>query len=140
MMKKRTKIPLVAGVLAAVALAATAAFSLTNVSTRTGDYDGRDTGDVLIGDSVRVQPAHFGGRTERGGPGPEPRRTSCAALPDELAAPDQVSVKPVGEDQGIYVGERLIVSVSALEARSHQTDRAAVAETWADNLARAARR
>jgi hypothetical protein len=136
MMKKRTKIPLVAGVLAAVALAATAAFSLTNVSTRTGDYDGRDTGDVLVGDSVV-----FSLRTSGDGLSAVDRAQAAAdelrRLPEEQAAPDQVSVKAVGEDQGIYVGETLIVSVSAMEARSHQTDRTALAKLWSDNLARA---
>ena len=138
-MGKQVRLALLIGtvlVLVIVAVVAVAAVSHSAISYRAGEYQGAPTGEVLVNGEVV-----FSIRTSAGGWTPEQRAQVVAerlqALPESAYTAKNVSVRKVGDGNGIYVGSTRIVSVSPDEAKAHNTTYANLASVWSDNLSRA---
>jgi hypothetical protein len=136
-MWKRLKLPAVLLLLAAAVYAASAASSTPPVTSRSGEMDGQEVGEVLIGDQVVIVL-----RTASGQYTPADRAAVVASrLGSALAKdadPSAVVVAPVTVDQttyqAIYAGDRLIATVSQQEADAHQAAPVALARLWRDNI------
>ncbi len=140
-MRKRLVLALLVGAaLLLAALAAVAAIAPSDITYRPGEYNGQRTGEVLVG---REQV--FSIRTSAGGLDPVERARIAAErlqrLPQNAYDPRTVSARPVGSGQAVYVGNTMIVGISAAEARAHGAAPrpAMLAEVWRDNLANAFR-
>jgi len=136
-MWRHLKLPMIVVVGGLGLWAAGAAFSKDAVTSRPRDIDGKQAGEVLVGDRVVILL-----RTSAGGYTPVERAEVVAdrlgkALSEEVEA-EQVRVAPVTWDdvvyQAVYIGERLIVSVSQKEADAHEAAPEALAGLWRDNI------
>lgn len=135
-MAKRLILSIVLGVALVAALATAAAVSDPQVSFRSAERDGSRVAEVLMAENVVIVL-----RTYAGGYSPLERAEIVterlrAALEGEVAAED-VRPQPVTAGYGLYLGDRLIVSVYGGEASAHGATPEALARLWGDNIVRA---
>jgi len=135
-MAKRLILSIVLGVGLVAALAAAVAVSDSQVAFRSAERDGSRVAEVLMAENVVIVL-----RTYAGGYSPLERAEIVAerlraALEGELAAED-VRPQPVTAGYGLYIGDRLIVSVYAGEGSAHEATPEALARLWGDNIVRA---
>ena len=135
-MAKRLILSIVLGVGLVAALATAVAVSDSEVAFRSGERDGSRVAEVLMGENVVIVL-----RTYAGGYSPLERAEIVAerlraALEGEVGA-EEVQPQPVTAGYGLYVGDRLIVSVYQGEATAHEATPEALARLWGDNIVRA---
>ena len=134
-MAKRLILSIVLGVGLVAALATAVAVSDSQVAFRSAERDGSRVAEVLMAENVVIVL-----RTYAGGYSPLERAEIVterlrAALEGEVAAED-VRPQPVTAGYGLYIGDRLIVSVYAGEASAHGATPEALARLWGDNIVR----
>jgi len=139
-MWRDVKLPLALALAVLIVWAASAAVSPEAVTSRAAEVDGAQVGEVLIGGQsvilVRTGSADYS-PAERAEMIADRLRT---ALSGNLSAGDvRVGTAAVGEASydAVYVGEVLIVTVTAQEAEAHGASTLALATLWRDNIARA---
>lgn len=135
-MAKRLILSIVLGVGLVAALATAVAVSDSQVAFRSAERDGSRVAEVLLAQRVVMVL-----RTYAGGYSPLERAEIVAerlrvALEGEVVA-EEVRAQPVTAGYGLYIADRLIVSVYAGEAAAHAATPEALARLWGDNIVRA---
>jgi hypothetical protein len=132
-MGRRLAVPILLGTGLLAALAAAATFSAARVSFRSAREDGQRVAQVLVGEAVVVEL-----RSSAGGYTPLERAEIVAnrlrgAL-DEGFETEDVKVSPVLSGHGLYIGDRLIVTVDRREADAHGATSEELGKEWRDNV------
>jgi len=134
-MVRRSRVPLVMAVALLAVLLAAAAFSAVTATSRASERNGRPAGEVLIGDNLVMVLL-----TSAGIYSPSDRAAIVAErLNDAMSAglqAEQLSARSLPGGEGVYAGERLIVSVYGPEANAHGSTPAALADSWRDSIGR----
>jgi hypothetical protein len=117
-------------------LIAAVAFSAATVSARATERNGRPAAEVVVGKATVVELF-----TSAGHYSPMQRAEIAAgrlqSALKEKPKPTDVKVSPIGKEQGLYVRDRLIVTVGKAEAAAHKSTPGALAKSWQKHLAQA---
>ena len=132
-MTRRLRPSVALAVVLIAALAAVAAFSAVNVTSRAAGRSGQLAGEVYIGDSLVMVLL-----TSAGGYSPDARAEIIAGrlgrILEAEPSPDTIRVFPAGGTAELYVGDRWVTTASQAEADAHGTTPASLATLWSDNI------